>query len=377
MKGYEVGETGTRHLQGYVEFTRSCRLCNVRTILRDAFWQGANGSSLQNFKYCTISKNYETIGDFSKEIVYCAVNQPVPPISIPLIIKGLMNSKTAGQTKLSKEYAEKHNFFDKVTENLKALKDHHELFAKWKKVLLYPWQFQCLCKVMDQGPREVLWVVGREGDDGKTFLSNVLNILYNFILLDGTISTRDLAQLIKGNVNGFCFDISRAAINSFDYSTLEAVKNGYIVSGKYGGRIQRFKDAPVLVFSNSFPNSTLLSADRWNMVVLGEGEFKDISKIPIVSPSPRFPFIEPPDFPDFSENFDFHRYSKTSLNRTQLFQKVVRFSKISVYTKCRIAPANRTKFGLGGGFSDVSDRSSKPSEVRISARAVERDDTSK
>ena len=46
-------------------------------------------------------------------------------------------------------------------------------------------------------------------------------------------------------------------------------------------------------------------------------------------------------------------YSKTSINRTLLFQKAVRFSKISVYTKCRIAPANRTKFGLGGGFSDI------------------------
>ena len=70
-------------------------------------------------------------------------------------------------------------------------------------------------------------------------------------------------------------------------------------------------------------------------------------------------------------------YSKTSLNRTLLFQKVVRFSKISVYTKCRIAPANRKKFGLGGGFSDVSDRFSKPRQVRISARAVERGDASK
>ena len=71
------------------------------------------------------------------------------------------------------------------------------------------------------------------------------------------------------------------------------------------------------------------------------------------------------------------RYSKTSLNRTLLFQKVVRFSKISVYMKCRISPANRTKFGLGEGFSDVSVRSSKPSEVWISARAVERGDASK
>ena len=70
-------------------------------------------------------------------------------------------------------------------------------------------------------------------------------------------------------------------------------------------------------------------------------------------------------------------YSKTSLNWTLLFQKVVRFSKISVYTKYRIALANQTKFGLGRGSSDVSDRASKPSEVRISARAVKRGDASK
>ena len=51
-----------------------------------------------------------------------------------------------------------------------------------------------------------------------------------------------------------------------------------------------------------------------------------------------------------------YKYSKTSLNRTLLFQKVVWLCKISVYTKCRIAPANRTKLGLWGGFSDVSAR---------------------
>ena len=60
-------------------------------------------------------------------------------------------------------------------------------------------------------------------------------------------------------------------------------------------------------------------------------------------------------------------YSKTSLNRTLLFQKVVRFSKISVHTKYRIALANRTKFGLWGGSSDVSARKlqANPNIVRI------------
>ena len=40
-------------------------------------------------------------------------------------------------------------------------------------------------------------------------------------------------------------------------------------------------------------------------------------------------------------------------------------------------PRKPNEVWIGGGFSDVSDRSSKPSEVRISARAVERGDASK
>ena len=40
-------------------------------------------------------------------------------------------------------------------------------------------------------------------------------------------------------------------------------------------------------------------------------------------------------------------------------------------------PRKPNKVWIRGGFSDVSDRSSKPSEVRIGARAVERFDASK
>ena len=67
----------------------------------------------------------------------------------------------------------------------------------------------------------------------------------------------------------------------------------------------------------------------------------------------------------------FYNYSKTSLNRTLLFQKVVRFSKISVYTKCRIAPANRTKFGLGGGFPDADKLQANPNIAQIAPRLTE------
>ena len=52
--GREVAPTtGTKHMQGYVEFFRSLRLNSVRKIFNAAFWTPAKGNSLQNFRYCT------------------------------------------------------------------------------------------------------------------------------------------------------------------------------------------------------------------------------------------------------------------------------------------------------------------------------------
>ena len=53
--GYEIGAEGTPHLQGYLEFNRSKRLSHVRKILRETFWQEANGNSVANYKYCSKS----------------------------------------------------------------------------------------------------------------------------------------------------------------------------------------------------------------------------------------------------------------------------------------------------------------------------------
>lgn len=51
--GKEIApETGTRHLQGYLELFRSFRLGHMRKILPGAHWSPARGTSLQNYDYC-------------------------------------------------------------------------------------------------------------------------------------------------------------------------------------------------------------------------------------------------------------------------------------------------------------------------------------
>ena len=41
---------------------------------------------------------------------------------------------------------------------------------------------------MNQNDSEVLWITDFEGNSGKSFLAHYLHVLYNFQLLDGTMS---------------------------------------------------------------------------------------------------------------------------------------------------------------------------------------------
>lgn len=45
--GIEVGESGTRHLQGYIEFSRRVRLSGCRKLLPRAHFERRRGTSLQ------------------------------------------------------------------------------------------------------------------------------------------------------------------------------------------------------------------------------------------------------------------------------------------------------------------------------------------
>lgn len=51
--GKEVGESGTPHLQGYVNLARSQKLSYVSKLISRAHWEPCNGSPQQNIDYCS------------------------------------------------------------------------------------------------------------------------------------------------------------------------------------------------------------------------------------------------------------------------------------------------------------------------------------
>ena len=310
--GYERGgENNVPHLQGYVEFKRSVRLPHVKRVLQSAHWENAIHTPAANFSYCTKGGIFDTIGDFSKDSFSVQSTGKLSQVSV---VKALLNDETRLQIKVSKEYSDKFQYFDKVANELKDSSDKRSFFDTYKKQKLYPWQYKVLKMLAEQGDRRILWIVDEVGNSGKSFLSRYMRVMYNFSLLDGSLSVRDLAHLVKGDEKGFCFDVNRDSAERFNYSTLESIKNGFLCTGKYAGKLVMFTPKPTVVFSNTFPNMTKLSADRWTVRQLGVGEFGDTAKDAVVCPARVFPFVVPPHVPELTEDFDFKSFlrSKTS-----------------------------------------------------------------
>ena len=182
----------------------------------------------------------------------------------------------------------------------------------------------------------MLWVHDSTGNNGKTFLANYLNILYGFSLYDGSINCRDIAGLFDCNTRGFCFDVSRASRDNFNYTLLENLKNGYLISGKYLGKIIRFNVLPVAVFANFYPNRTLLSQDRWKIVTLEEGILVDLNKSTIVSPCLQFPFVCPTKLPNLSDIFSRRAFMEANLSEYKTKETTTSTSSIISATDQRL-----------------------------------------
>ena len=243
-----------------------------------------------------------------------------------LILRGLLNPSTANQVRVSKEYCQNHLFFEKTLKMYSEAKAQLEDFKKWKGRLLYDWQYRVLDRLMRQDERKIMWLVDRDGNHGKTFLGMYLNNLYNFQYFNTAINTRDIVQLLDPTISGVSIDISRASLSMFDYSCIESLKNGIVITGKYRGDRKRLDPIKVICFANNYPDLNQLSEDRWEVVVLGEGSFINLERIAITSPSVKYPFVKPPALPDLSDSIPLREYLMPrveSLNSTELLDETI------------------------------------------------------
>ena len=167
-----------------------------------------------------------------------------------------------------------------------------DIYRKQKKnidienVILRPWQ-ESLLQYMKPSDREIIWVVGVKGNEGKTWFQEFLESKFGW---HRAICGMDI-KMKKGNIchalrkrslmstNVFLFDVGKSkTFDEINYGVLEKIKNGRIVADKYNtAELKFYTPNIVVVFSNGRPNTRELSKDRWKIFQISDNGLMDVT----------------------------------------------------------------------------------------------------
>ena len=144
---------------------------------------------------------------------------------------------------------------------------------------LRPWQQELLEKINTPTDREVIWVKGVKGNEGKTFFQKYIQSLLGYsrvvqLELKGKMANilHALRKFPLSTADIFFFNDARAINNeTCCYDVLEMIKDGSATASKFNSERIQFKTPNiVVVFSNSDPNMKQLSKDRWKVYYINK-----------------------------------------------------------------------------------------------------------
>ena len=145
---------------------------------------------------------------------------------------------------------------------------------------LRPWQEHLFEITKTPSEREVIWVIGKDWNEGKSWFQDYLESWFGFnqvMRLGLRIKHKDICNILKKrpltSIGIFLFNDARTIPpeeNTY-YCILENIQDGYATSSKYDNDVIKFKRPnTVLVFSNIIPDWRKLSMDRWKSYRLND-----------------------------------------------------------------------------------------------------------
>lgn len=231
----EKGESGTPHLQGFIEFINARSFSSVKKAL---------------------SKN-----DKDKRI----------------------HIEKARNAKAAEEYCKKEDTRIEEPIIIDNKKKRRVLYDKLDHVEPYPWQKDVIELVKTEpDDRTINWYWEAEGNCGKTALAKHLCIKYPNKVLYLSGKCTDVKYTImkflendNNDVEILIFDFVRSTEQFISYEALETVKNGIFCNSKYECGMVQYNSPHVIVFANFTPDQSKLSQDRWRIVNIKEIEKKE------------------------------------------------------------------------------------------------------
>lgn len=139
----------------------------------------------------------------------------------------------------------------------------------------YPWEISIMEIMAEKPGRFVHAIICETGNKGKsTFVGNMC-CRYLAQSIPFCNDYRDIMRMVMGldKLGTYFIDMPRAIgkekIRQF-FAGVESIKDGYAYDDRYSFRQERFQQPHVFVFTNTWPDLTLLSADRWRFWSINE-----------------------------------------------------------------------------------------------------------
>ena len=177
---------------------------------------------------------------------------------------------------LCKEYKEAKDLYVKNKQNIDV-----------ENVILRPWQ-EGLLNYIKPSDREVIWVIGRKGNEGKTWFQEFLASKFGWSRvicgMDIRMKKSSICHILSKRslmtTDIFLFDVGKAKTDDdMNYELIEHVKNGRTLAGKFDSKELKFHTPNIIVvFSNKKPDVDQLSKDRWKIFQIRDEELLDATE---------------------------------------------------------------------------------------------------
>ena len=182
------------------------------------------------------------------------------------IVEGLLEKEDIDPKSLRKEY-------------VKAL-EVNNLRKQGISDSLKTWQVKLL-ELMKPSQREIIWVIGRKGAEGKSWFQEYIEQHFGCKIVFRTTMNKNadsilycLSKRMISLINIFVFNIPRSFnMKDLPYTLLEEIKDGQAISTKYDSKVLNFRKPNILiVFSNTQPIFNRVSKDRWKIYDITKDE---------------------------------------------------------------------------------------------------------
>jgi hypothetical protein len=278
----EIGEEGTPHLQGYVQFINKKRLTAIKKMdtFHRASFRMAIGTVEQNQAYCSKSDTH-----ISGPYEYGSAVHPGVARSYNDMVNAILDGTFTYET-YAHQYMRYRNGADALLARVNKKRKRDEI--QFSDTFDRPWQLDILrILLMPAHPRVVHWYYDPRGNAGKTTFARYLVKTFDADYFKTTKEERVMFAYNSAPV--VVFDIARADSSQINYSSFETLKDGIGTSTMYQTITKIYQSPHVFVFANIPPDLSKLSGDRWHIVniapTLGEAQFHTL--MDIVQPNPQ------------------------------------------------------------------------------------------